>query len=737
MPTLRPRKRKNEDEEVQGPKKQKGADATAIPVKQRIAVDIYSKPKLTPGSSSDFIGQPSADILANARVADGGVYPVNFKKAASVPYVGGAAHEKQKQTDAKKKSQTFSVDPAVKPSDLRNDDIIPHEKYDSYKAVRRFKNTVQPFDVLLTMGDHKGRIYTPLLNDFRRRSGSGAFTALLQLMYKYRFLFYSEISTKFRGQTGKKAVSSGSLARLLYVYISHSVKTPQLNIYADTNKKRKSPRRFFMDLLKYHLKELVSTDKDNLHKTPTENKNKQQVWAVWLGLLNDLLPYLVISESAEHDWRGEIKSIYRDAFPSSNPKFRAIQGILEIGDKSALPKDLVERTAAYKVQFAMAPHRVEMSAAKQGRALARQNIAALDFTESSILAAKKAMIDSSFFLDKALLVELSVGARMIEVLKVSDFYLPEQLYGRSPPQGEPGSFQPGSIVQHGVAKDRHKVQIEEDSDGNLRVVDIDIKDAGDFDKHRREAHSVRTLQPKPVLFTLQPEYIRYLVYEVIRPNLIPFLSRSGRGGMSVADATHLVTQGTNQDLTQKLAHIMIQRTKSFFPGTSIIGTHTLRKIYANYSYDTYADKKITRNAWIQQVLGHAAGAIGTSISYTGLVVTRPLAIAPPDWENQHAQLVSSVTAIDKAVTRAIKQTTQEVTNTNTIFVDGVAIKKVARTRAGIEHRAELLLEKYKELLSQGVVKPSRSQLRSLGFGSAVVSYFKKHFAAEIDMWDIL
>jgi len=447
--------------------------------------------------------------------------------------------------------------------------------------------------------------------------------------------------------------------------------------------------------------------------------------------LNDILPYVAVSTSAEHDWRKAIKGVYRDAFPTSNKNYQAIQGILEIGDKSRLSAALVQRIKNFNVTFAMAPHRVEMAVAKQGRAVARQNTSALDFTESSILAAKKAMIDSPFFLDKALLVELSIGARMIEVLKVSDFYLPEQLYGRSPPMGDPGSFQPGTIVQHGVAKDRDKVQIEQDEHGNIKVVDIQATDTGDFDKQRTEAQSVRTLKPKPVLFNLQPEYIRYLVYEVIRPTLITFLMHHGHYGMSKADATQLVSrEGSNKELTKKIAHIMIKRTKMFFPGSAIVGTHTLRKIYANYSYDTYADKKITRNAWIQQVLGHAPGAIATSISYTGVVVTRPLAIAPPDWVNQHAQLVSSVEALDETVTRAVKQTVQDASETDTVIIDGRPVKKAPRTREGIERRAELLLEKYKELKSKDI-EPSRSKLRRLGFGSAAVSYFKQNYQAEI------
>jgi hypothetical protein len=489
-----------------------------------------------------------------------------------------------------------------------------------------------------------------------------------------------------RANKAKTAVVSSSLARLLYMYIEKHKSKMSGHINPD-EAGRRAPREFLLDVLRYHLTELKRTT-PNLHLPPAENRKKLQPWAQWLQLLNDLLPYIAVSTSAENDWRKAIKDVYRGAFPTSNKNYQAIQGILEIGDKSHLSAALVQRIKDFNVTFAMAPHR------------------------------------------KALLVELSIGARMIEVLKVSDFYLPEQLYGRSPPTGDPGSFQPGTIVQHGVAKDRDKVQIEQDEDGNVTVVDIQPKDAGDFDKQRREAQSVRTLKPKPVLFNLQPEYIRYLVYEVIRPTLITFLMQHGHDGMSKADATQLATHGSNKALTKKIAHIMIKRTKEFFPGSAIVGTHTLRKIYANYSYDTYADKKITRNAWIQQVLGHAPGAIATSISYTGVVVTRPLAIAPPDWVNQHAQLVSSVEALDETVTRAVKQTVKDETDTDTVFIDGRPIKKAQRTREGIERRAELLLEKYKELKSKDI-EPSRSKLRRLGFGSAAVSYFKQNYQAEM------
>lgn len=725
MPVTRSRAR-SQDAVVQPAKKRHKPQRPVIPV------DIYSGEPLKKGSNHEFVGQPNADVLAHARVADDGeVYPVNFKKVASVPYIGGAAHEKQKQKTAMRQQNIdfLHIDPAVKPSEHSNEDIIPHGKYETYKTIPKAKQHPKEFyAVLMTMGAHRHEIQADLYQAFKKKTHD--FTSLLKLMYNFRFLFYSEATRKMRANEAKTAVASGSLARLLYLYIDKHKKEMDGHINPDLASRR-APREFLLDVLHYHLMQLKRTA-PNLHLPPAENKKKQQPWAQWLRLLNDILPYLAVSTSAENDWRKAIKDVYRAAFPTSNKNYQAIQGILEIGDKSQLSAALVQRIKDFNVTFAMAPHRTEMAAAKQGRAVARQNTSALDFTESSILAAKKAMIDSSFFLDKALLVELSVGARMIEVLKVSDFYLPEQLYGRSPPMGDPGSFQPGTIVQHGVAKDRDKVQIEQDDDGHIKVVDIQAKDTGDFDKQRREAQSVRTLKPKPVLFNLQPEYIRYLVYEVIRPTLITFLMQHGHDGMSKADATHLVRgDGSNKALTKKIAHIMIRRTKELFPGSAIVGTHTLRKIYANYSYDTYADKKITRNAWIQQVLGHAPGAIATSISYTGVVVTRPLAIAPPDWVNQHAQLVSSVEALDETVTRAVKQTVKEASETDTVIIDGRPIKKAQRTREGIEKRAELLLEKYKELKAKNI-EPSRSKLRRLGFGSAAVSYFKQNYQAEIN-----
>ena len=222
-----------------------------------------------------------------------------------------------------------------------------------------------------------------------------------------------------------------------------------------------------------------------------------------------------------------------------------------------------------------------------------------------------------------LLVQLLVGSRFVEVLRVSDYYSKYDMLDHDSKMSDT------DIVVYKIAKDkRNKVALDVDSSAALDSVS-------------------NTLLPfRPVLFSWPPQLIRCLVYSYIRPYVElrvggkqaldamtngALSAKFHSAAISVLESalgpTYMATVAQYNDrarneyeaLTAKKKEKQSEGRRKKFTAMKV-GTHLLRKIYANYSYDTLGDKTQTRNSWIQTVLGHAPNSITTSISYTNVVI---------------------------------------------------------------------------------------------------------------------
>lgn len=231
-----------------------------------------------------------------------------------------------------------------------------------------------------------------------------------------------------------------------------------------------------------------------------------------------------------------------------------------------------------------------------------------DFNIDEILRLRDTLIKApnSDWISKVLLVQLLTGARFIEVLAISEFLTTDDV------QYE-GTRNFSDVIIFRVAKDKYAKE-PDPVDGN------DGPNIDDSDKklvERGMVISSRILAPKPVLFKLPVQYVQCLVYDVIRPAVKIWMGKNKVKKTDELLATKL-TNAHNSTANAALRKI-IKRMK---------GTHTMRKIYANYSYDTLADKSMTRNAWISDVLGHRPTSVTTSISYQNVRVVLP----PPQKE---------------------------------------------------------------------------------------------------------
>ena len=236
--------------------------------------------------------------------------------------------------------------------------------------------------------------------------------------------------------------------------------------------------------------------------------------------------------------------------------------------------------------------------------LTTQNITPIDFEYSAVLAAKTAWMntDNTDWLQKVLLVQLATGSRFIEVLKISDFYGPGDIPGGAE------AIRDHHIVVHKVAKTKAK------RGKYVAFYDAAKEDAKDQDLSDEPLE--RQLPPKPTLF-IPPSMVRYLVYKIIRPAVKKVVeAKWGKGHVP----TNVELTGEFNTKANKLLRAQFSTTIDDEKHTAIKGTHTLRKIYANLSYDMYSDKVMSKNAWITRVLGHEPTSVTTSLSYTGLNV---------------------------------------------------------------------------------------------------------------------
>jgi len=81
---------------------------------------------------------------------------------------------------------------------------------------------------------------------------------------------------------------------------------------------------------------------------------------------------------------------------------------------------------------------------------------------------------------------------------------------------------------------------------------------------------------------------------------------------------------SHTDLSEKYNHQINNRIRSLF--NLDITSHDLRRIYANLSYNIFADKtRISEAAWISDILGHERTSMNTAASYSTIsIVDQPI-----------------------------------------------------------------------------------------------------------------
>jgi len=289
----------------------------------------------------------------------------------------------------------------------------------------------------------------------------------------------------------------------------------------------------------------------------------------------------------------------------------------------------------------------------------KQNTQVDHFQEDDIFTLVTNLRKSETWTSRILLVMLSSGCRLIECLSVADFYIPDNAHVYN--DNQTGQSVP-AIKQRGIAK--HKIDsIDDRNERRRKQYEMNIQpqmqlESGvdQYAKTRQEKEQERqsdaVIPSKPVLLGITSEEIIDWVYNVIRPNLVNYIreaeKKQNRNEKQPEDRQLYprdqttwpdLKQISNGQLTKLVDKIVNNELSRAYPGMSrlrellpdghplknpnlhIFNVHTLRKIYANYSYQNYSPSNITKPVWISKILGHAAENLTTSISYGVVAVT--------------------------------------------------------------------------------------------------------------------
>lgn len=192
------------------------------------------------------------------------------------------------------------------------------------------------------------------------------------------------------------------------------------------------------------------------------------------------------------------------------------------------------------------------------------------------------------------LVEMTTGARISEIFAYSHFY----------------------TLANFTAEGRKAYDVWlKDSSHAFKEISLDNA-IFQFGALKGRGPEKTWLPPKPVILGVGPSDIWKCVYTIIRPAIHKkLLARFPDTPFYEIPLTAF--RNFNQEVNDYI--------RATFPNAAAIETryndkltsHNFRKVYANWSFDEYGYKRMSRNAWISGVLGHDPDSLSSSLSYTG------------------------------------------------------------------------------------------------------------------------
>ena len=185
---------------------------------------------------------------------------------------------------------------------------------------------------------------------------------------------------------------------------------------------------------------------------------------------------------------------------------------------------------------------------------------------------------------------------------------------------------------------------------------------------------------------------------------------------------------SNDKLTSKYNQNINNRIKIYLQNAGIpitketLGSHSLRKLYANYTYASRPNNKYTKHQWIKEKLGHAGDT--STINYNAIEISSDPILAKDSAQIVNANLINT------------KENTKELTQMKEAIEE---IKQGVNNPAPIEKKIAFnKTEKKFEELDKAIANGANTYkaIQALGFTTYIIAKYKrarniKHFQKHI------
>ena len=183
---------------------------------------------------------------------------------------------------------------------------------------------------------------------------------------------------------------------------------------------------------------------------------------------------------------------------------------------------------------------------------------------------------------------------------------------------------------------------------------------------------------------------------------------------------------TEAELSSKYNARLSAVVKKMFPAAlsmrERLGTHILREIYANASYQVLNHDPMSQNGWIAKVLGHKEGSLNTVVSYTGVLIRTSVGLTEKKPLTLIAEIQSQIDQLKAERPNVVLDSQVQLEGKND---EEVRLKKFKR-KIGMtaQEKEERLQDAVKQLEENGV-KVTNKALRQMGIGADTVNGFTK------------
>jgi len=216
--------------------------------------------------------------------------------------------------------------------------------------------------------------------------------------------------------------------------------------------------------------------------------------------------------------------------------------------------------------------------------------------------------------------------------------------------------------------------------------------------------------------------------EIVKPLLVitatQFLAARQRLVQVVGSDVNTMT---NAALTSKYNAKLVKMVKEKFPiaddTRTQVGSHFLREVYGNATYEVVDRLPTSRSAWLAQVLGHSGKSLLTAVSYQGVNIVTSVPLADFKYKEKLDNLDARVRSIGRASDAAAIRASKHVAVMQNKKGQYVQVKRFNRLRSTSEDEKKQRVAMAIRRLRRAGVSVTNRNTRKLGLSAVSVNQY--------------